>query len=106
MIARGHRFVWCNDAVVHEAIPPERRKKSYYLRRALLRGVVQSGRARLLSLDTLKSLAAGAAYTLALPFVFVLRRRSFLPLLIKDMDHAGKVLARLGIRPVKGRPDA
>lgn len=106
MIARGCRFVWCNEAVVHEAIPPERRKRSYYLRRALLRGVVQSGRAPLLSFDTLRSVAAGAAYTLALPFVFVFRHRSFLPLLIRDLDHAGKVLSRLGIRPVKDRRDS
>jgi len=106
MMKAGHRFVWCNEAVVHEVTPLFRQKRSYYLRRALLRGVVQAGRAPLLSLDTLKSLSACAVYTLALPFAFVLHNRSFMPLLIRDLDHAGKVLARCGIRPVRRRDEA
>ena len=36
---KGHRFVWCNDAVVYESIPPGRWKRRYMLRRALLRGI-------------------------------------------------------------------
>lgn len=106
MIAAGRRFVWSNEAVAYEVTPPERQTRSYYLRRALLRGVVQADRAPLLSGDSLKSLGACAAYTLLLPFVFVLRPRAFMPLLIRDMDHAGKVLARCGLRPVKDRPGA
>jgi glycosyltransferase involved in cell wall biosynthesis len=106
MMKAGHRFIWCNEAVVHEVTPLFRQKRSYYLRRALLRGVVQSGRARLLSLDSLKSLVACMVYTLALPFAFIFHNRSFMPLLIRDLDHAGKVLARCGIKPVQGRDDA
>jgi glycosyltransferase involved in cell wall biosynthesis len=106
MMKAGHRFVWCNEAVVHEVTPLFRQKRSYHLRRALLRGVVQSGRAPLLSLDSLKSLGACAVYTLALPFAFVFHNRSFMPLLIRDLDHAGKVLARCGIKPVRSRDDA
>jgi len=106
MIGAGHRFVWCNEAVVYEVTPLSRQKRSYYLRRALLRGVVQSGRARLLSLDSLKSLCACTAYALALPFAFVFRHRSFMPLLIRGLDHAGKILARCGIKPVRSREEA
>ena len=58
-----------------------------------------------MSLDSLKSLAACLAYSLALPFVFVLRNRLFMPLLIRDLDHAGKLLARCGIAPIKGRSE-
>lgn len=105
MIDRGYRFVWCNEAVVHEVTPSIRQKRSFYLRRALLRGVVQSAQAPLLSLDTLKSLCACAVYTLALPFVCVFRHRSFMPILIRDLDHAGKILARCGIAPIKSRGD-
>lgn len=103
MIDRGYRFVWCNEAIVHEVTPSVRQTRSFYLRRALLRGVVQSAQASLLSLDTLKSLCACAVYTLALPFVFVFRNRSFMPILIRDLDHAGKILARCGIAPIKSR---
>jgi len=105
MIGLGCRFVWCNEAVVFEATPPARQKRSFYLRRALLRGVVQSARAPLLSLDTLKSLGASALYTLALPFACVFHHRSFMPLLIRDLDHVGKILARCGIKPIKSRRD-
>jgi glycosyltransferase involved in cell wall biosynthesis len=105
-IRRGHRFVWCNEAVVQEVTPPVRQKRSFYLRRALLRGVVQSKQASLVSLDSLKSVAACLAYSLALPFVFVLRNRLFMPILIRAFDHAGKLLARCGIAPIKGRSEA
>jgi glycosyltransferase involved in cell wall biosynthesis len=106
MLDRGYRFVWCREAVVYEVTPPLRQKRSYYLRRALLRGVVQADRAPLLGLDTLKSLGACAVYTLALPFALVFRHRSFMPVLIRDLDHAGKILARCGIKPVKARRDS
>lgn len=104
-IRRGHRFVWCNEAVVQEVTPPVRQKRSFYLRRALLRGVVQSDQASLVSRDSLKSVAACLGYSLALPFVFVFRNRLFMPLLIRDLDHAGKLLARCGITPVRGRSE-
>ena len=93
MIRAGYRFVWNNEAVVYEVTPALRQKRSYYLRRALLRGVVQSSQAPLWSRDSLKSLGACAVYTLALPLVFVFRHRSFMPFLIRDLDHAGKLLA-------------
>ncbi|NLH77930.1 MAG: glycosyltransferase [Acidobacteria bacterium] len=106
MMKAGHGFVWCNEAVVHEVTPLFRQRRSYYLRRALLRGVVQAGQAPLLSLDSLKSLGACAAYTLILPFAFVFNHRSYLSILIRDLDHAGKVLARCGIKPVRRREAA
>ncbi|MCX5842180.1 MAG: glycosyltransferase [Deltaproteobacteria bacterium] len=106
MINSGYKFVWCNEALVHEVTSSLRQKRSFYLRRALLRGVVQSVQASLLSLDTLKSFCACAVYTLALPFVFIFRNRSFMPILIRDLDHVGKILARCGIKPIKSRSDA
>lgn len=105
MIMEGHRFVWCNEAVVHEVTPLFRQKRSYYLRRALLRGVVQAKRAPLMSRDSFRSVGACAVYALALPFAFIVHNRSFMPLLIRGLDHAGKVLARCGIKPVRSRDD-
>ena len=103
MLGRGYRFVWCQEAAVFESVPPHRLTRSYLLRRALLRGVVSARLAPLVSLNTLKSLAAIGLYTAALPFLFVLRNRAFMPLLIRDCDHIGKVLARCGIRPLTER---
>lgn len=105
MLRAGYRFVWNNEATVYEVTPAFRQKRAYYLRRALLRGVVQSSQAQLLSLDSLKSLGACAVYTLSLPLVFVFHNRSFMPLLIRDLDHAGKLLARCGIKAIRSRSD-
>src|SRR5437879_2825163 len=38
MIEKGHAFIWCNEAVVYEVVAPIRWKRSFMLRRALLRG--------------------------------------------------------------------
>lgn len=103
MLSRGYDFVWCQEAAVYESVPPGRLTRSYLLKRALLRGVVSARLAPLVSFNTLKSLAALVLYSAALPFLFVFRNRLFMPLLIKNCDHAGKVLARFGIRPLKQR---
>jgi len=105
MIDGGHRFTWCNEAIVYEVTPPLRQRRSFYLRRALLRGVVNSDRSSLISLDTLKSMGACTVYTLMLPFAFFLRNRLFMPILIRDLDHIGKILARCGLKPIKRRVD-
>src|SRR5215472_2488267 len=36
MIEKGHMFVWCNEAVVYEVVPPVRWKRTFMLRQALL----------------------------------------------------------------------
>jgi succinoglycan biosynthesis protein ExoM len=38
MMEKGCKFVWCNEAIVYEVVPSSRCKRSYLLRRALLRG--------------------------------------------------------------------
>ena len=38
MTDQGQTFVWCNEAVVYETVPPSRWTRSYMLKRALLRG--------------------------------------------------------------------
>ena len=41
MIAKGHVFIWCNEAIVYEVVPPVRWKRTFMLRRALLRGAIE-----------------------------------------------------------------
>jgi succinoglycan biosynthesis protein ExoM len=104
MLGRGYRFVWVSEVSVSETVPAERLKRSYPLKRALLRGVVSARQAPLFSPNTAKSLTAVLLYTAALPILFVFRNRLFMRILIKDCDHIGKVLARCGIRVVQHRP--
>jgi succinoglycan biosynthesis protein ExoM len=103
MMGKGCVFIWCNEAAVHEAVPASRCRRSYLLRRALLRGRnslnQKSGRAKNLA----KSLIAVPMYALALPILLVSGEHHFMKYLIKLCDHAGRLLALLGLNPVKER---
>jgi len=104
MMAKGHVFVWCNEAVVYETVTPDRYKKSYYVRRAFTRGMMEARDTPPLSLSTLRSMVAIPGYSLILPFTMLFGQHVFMKFLIKDCDHLSKMLAHLGIRPVKERP--
>jgi succinoglycan biosynthesis protein ExoM len=101
MIEKGHVFIWCEDAVAYEVVPPIRWKRSFMLRRAFLRGGVSPLHSTFGVRDVLKSIIAVPAYAVALPFALVSGQHRFMTLLIKLCDHLGRLLACLGIRPVK-----
>ena len=103
MIERGHRFVWCNEAVAYETVPPIRWDKKIMMQRALLRGKNTLKHADIKFLGLLKSLLAVVAYGLALPFLALAGMHLFMRYLIKLCDHLGKLLAVLGINPVRER---
>jgi glycosyltransferase involved in cell wall biosynthesis len=97
MIRKGHVFVWCAEAPVYESVPPERFKRSFMLKRALVRGKIPHFR----PLDYAKSLLAVPLYTLSLPILALLGHHVFMKVLIKDFDHIGRLLALAGIDIVK-----
>ena len=100
-IARGCRFVWCDEAPVHESIPVERCRRAYVLRRALLRG---QGTVRYQNFGPrflVKSMLAVPGYTVALPFALLLGQHRFMQLLAKDAEHLGRLAAAAGYEPVK-----
>jgi glycosyltransferase involved in cell wall biosynthesis len=99
MMERGHRFVWCNEAVVYEVVPPERCKRRYLLKRALLRG--QNEKPLLDGRSIVKSLVAVPVYAVLLTVVWVLGEHVFMKYLIRLFDHAGKLLVATGIRPIR-----
>jgi len=103
MIARHFIFIWCNEAIVHEIIPPKRLHRSYLIKRALLRGVANASKAPLISIDSAKSLIAILLYALITPYFFLFQHNTYLEYIIKICDHAGKILARFGISLVKER---
>jgi cellulose synthase/poly-beta-1,6-N-acetylglucosamine synthase-like glycosyltransferase len=100
LIGAGYTFVWCEEAAVSEVVPPSRWKRSTLLRRALLRGKMslrqRSGRVR----QVLASCVAVPAYVLALPFLALAGQHRSMKCLIKLCDHAGRLLAVLGLNPV------
>ena len=89
MIAKGMRFVWCAEASVDELVPAERCRRTYLLKRALLRGGARHNR----GWPVLVSLAAIPIYAVALPFLAVRGQHVFMRYLIKECDHLGRLLA-------------
>jgi succinoglycan biosynthesis protein ExoM len=102
-MAAGHRFVWCDEAVAYESVPPARATATYFLRRALLRGQnsirQKSRRARKIA----TSIVAVPAYTVLIPLLVLAGRHRVMPYLIKWCDHFSRVLAVVGVRLVKER---
>jgi succinoglycan biosynthesis protein ExoM len=101
MMLLGHVFVWCNEAIAYELVPPSRWTRSYMLKRALLRGrnnfKMRNARA------VLKSAVAVPAYSLVLPGALLFGQHVFMKYGIKFCDHLGHVLAVLRLNPVKER---
>jgi glycosyltransferase involved in cell wall biosynthesis len=101
MIAKGDVFIWCDEAIVYEVVPPERCTRKYLVRKALLRGSniakIPTGRSK----NLLKSFVAVPLYGMALPVFFLAGKHHFIKLLIKFCDHAGRILALLHMNPVR-----
>ena len=94
MMERGHTFIWCNEALVTEIIPPSRWTRSYLIRRALLRG--QNGRHFADAISIFKSVVAVPLYLLLLPFLLPAGQHLFVRFLMKIGDHAGALLSLAG----------
>ena len=99
----GHVFVWCDEAPVYELVPHSRCSRGYLLRRALLRGrnSLKSRKNRIGSI--VKSLLAVPLYLLIVPGLFLCRSPRSLKYSISLCDHAGKLLALVGLNPVRER---
>ena len=101
MTARGHLFVWCNEAVAHEVVPPARWKRSFLVKRALMRGVFSLRHRAGREGTALTSLVAAPVYALALPFALLTGQSRFMSCLFKLSYHVGRLCALVGINPIR-----
>ena len=101
MIAKGHVFIWCNEALAYETVPSIRWQPAFMLKRALLSGAISTVHPTFGAPEIAKSMIAVPAYTAVLPFTLVLGHHRFITCLIKLFSHLGGLLALIGIRPVK-----
>lgn len=99
MIKKGYKFIWCDEAYVYESIPAERSKRCYFIRRALLRGTINSRTSSLKGI--VKSIIASSIYTTTLPFLLITGQHLFMKYLIKDLDHIGKLLGLIGLNTIR-----
>src|SRR5579883_137369 len=100
-IESGFVFIWCNEAVVCESVPPVRWKRRVMLRRALLRGAMARLQPSCGFFSIAKSLFAVVVYTIELPFALVFGQHRFMRLLVRLCDHLGKILAVAGITVIQ-----
>jgi len=97
MMQKGCGFVWCNEAVVHEAVPSSRWKRSYLLKRALLLGSNSAKHPKDRIRSAAKCLIAVPCYTVALPILAVFGQHLFVGYLSKLLYHTAWLLAFLGL---------
>jgi len=103
MMRNGHKFIWCNQAVVYEDVPPSRWTRRFMLSRALLRGANFWEHPGWHVRAVVNSLIAVPAYTILLPFLFVAGHHHFMKCLVKWCNHAARLLGLFGVKPVKQR---
>ena len=101
MIEKGRIFVWCDEAVVYEEVPPVRWTRAFLLKRALLRGKLTLKNPNFGVRTIAISTAAVMTYTAALPFALLLGQHRFMNILVRLCDHLGKLLAVVGLNPIR-----
>ncbi len=96
MMEAGRTFVWCEEAIVSEIVPPTRWTRSYLYRRAFLRG--RNGKYFANFRSLLKSVIALPLYLLLLPFLLLAGQHLFVRFLMKIGDHAGTLSGAFGLK--------
>jgi succinoglycan biosynthesis protein ExoM len=100
MMLAGHVFRWCNEAFVHGTVPNERCTRTYLFRRAMVRGRNSINEPGLPGLVA-RSILALPVYLSMLPFTLLFGQHVFMKYSIKILDHCGRLLALLGLNPVR-----
>jgi succinoglycan biosynthesis protein ExoM len=97
LAAAGRTFVWCDEAVAYELVPPHRCTIRFLAGRALLRGsnFPQQGGSQ--ATNILKSLIAVPSYAVALPVLALVGRHLFAAYAVKLLEHASRLLAVAGM---------
>jgi succinoglycan biosynthesis protein ExoM len=103
MITKGYVFKYCNEAIVYECIPSMRWRRTFLLKRALLRGKAAILHPTFNAFSIAKSLLAIPLYTAFLPLLFLLGHHLFMKYLVKIFDHIGKLLAFCKLDVIKER---
>ena len=102
-MAAGFRFIAVEEAPIHEAVPPERWTKNYFVRRALVNGfnaqkyVAREGRPLKSAAAILTSAVAAVVYAVGAPICAVLGTHVLVNDLERGAYHLSRVAAAFGI---------
>jgi succinoglycan biosynthesis protein ExoM len=100
MIEKGHVFIWCDEAVVYETVPPVRWKRTFIIKRTLLQGALSLLDRDFGALQVVKSAAAVPIYISVLPLALLMGHHRFMTCAHKLSYHVGRLLAVIGIKPI------
>ena len=102
----GRVFIWCDEAIAHEAVPPERWKASFHVKRHWRSGTISGEwmrEGRLASSLVGKNLLALSLCTLAVPMTLFFPKHLRMRVLQKVAYTAGVVTAFAGLSVLKYR---
>jgi len=109
MINQGRVFVWCNEAIAYETVPPERWKRLFHIKKSLRIGGLTGEKARKGEFGGvviyLKVLSALCIYGAALPFSFLISQCIGTRCLSKAAYNLGCVFGFLGLTILRERDD-
>jgi glycosyltransferase involved in cell wall biosynthesis len=97
LINKGCVFLWRRDAIVYESVPPQRCRRAFLLKRALLRGSNFPKHPVDRAKSIIKSVIAVPLYALALVVLLGFGQHVMLKYLIKLLDHSSRLLAFAGV---------
>lgn len=103
MTKKGYKFVWSNEAIAYEHIPLNRQSRTYYIKRAFLRGYSTSIQNQLKTNSLLKSkligksLLAITVYSGKLPLTLIFKNSKMMDLLVRMFHHTGNIFGYLKV---------
>jgi glycosyltransferase involved in cell wall biosynthesis len=103
LMGNGYTFIWCNEAIVFETVPKSRWKKSYYLKRAIIRGqnnARQNYENPVLKRieNNVKAIMILSLYTIGIPIVLFMDDSIKMRFFEKLLHHTGKILYLIGYK--------
>jgi glycosyltransferase involved in cell wall biosynthesis len=102
----GRVFVWCDEAVAYETVPPERWTAAFHIKRLWRSGTISGERmrdGRLPSTLVARNLVGLGACAIAMPVSFVLPKHIWMRVAQKFAYCAGVVTAYLGLSMFRHR---
>lgn len=109
MMARGHTFIWCEEAPVYEKVFPERFKRAYYFQKNLRIGGLTGALLRELGRKKwsvlMKSAVSVAAHGFLSAIGAIFGQHIFMRHFTKMIYHLARIAGGFGFVPIRERMD-